>query len=184
MEEAHAWDSYVWLLFCAAYSSFGDLTGCLTRVSWRFDKSRVASSTAMRTGAPTWAKLISVPDQQFIYPLGGALRPFFAHAVLRGHTWGHSRWPLATVCSEKDKSAPPLWYINCWLGIGVDLNINTKVRKHLSRFRSLFIGRKQFFKDMKTLSGVMAWLTYSKIEHDKRNKKIRYKIKCWNNKRN
>ncbi len=37
-----------------------------------------------RFGAPRWATPTSVPDQQFIYPLGGVRMPFLVHAVPKG----------------------------------------------------------------------------------------------------
>ncbi len=52
-----------------------DIAGSLTGVSWQYDNSRVASPTMMgRFGAPSWVKPTSVPNQQLMYPLDGALR--------------------------------------------------------------------------------------------------------------
>ncbi len=57
------------------------IAGSLTGVSWRCDNSRAASPTMTgRFGAPRWVEPTSVPDQQLIYPLGGALRYLFSSA--------------------------------------------------------------------------------------------------------
>ncbi len=62
-----------------------DKAGSLTGVSWRLGNSRDASPTMMgKCGTPRWAKPISVPDQRFIYPLGGARRSVLAHLEPRG----------------------------------------------------------------------------------------------------
>ncbi len=73
------------LLLCAAYSSLDGWADPLAGVSWRLIDSRDASPTVMgKFDAPRWIKPTSVPDQQLIYPLGGALILLLANAVSRG----------------------------------------------------------------------------------------------------
>ncbi len=61
---------------CSRYSSS-------TRYSRLLDLSFLAASPTImgKSGAPRWDKPTSIPDQRFIYPLGGARRSFLAHAV-------------------------------------------------------------------------------------------------------